>query len=163
MKGAGFVLLAAALAVAWAPRSMAEPAAGLALVPEMETPEGIVAQPRRERLALKGRAEAERGLERLKARVAERWPEIRGVDLVALSRHHVEETRGFRLPAEPGALAGRAIGRDAEGRWFLELRGPRLPARYDVVHRYLYVFARYHPTTGELDRLTLTIRGWVLE
>ncbi len=138
--------------------------AGFTLVPEMEPPEGIVAQPRAERRQLADRAEARQGLARLETWVAAEWPRIRQVDLAELSRFHVEQTRGFELPATPGELTGRPIGRDeASGRWYLELRGPRLPARYDIVHRYLYVFARFDPATGELDRLTVTIRGWVLE
>ncbi len=135
---------------------------GFALVPEMEPPEGIVAQPRRAREALADRDEARRGLARFEAWVAAEWPRIRQVDLVALSRFHVEETQGYELPAEPGELTGRVIGED-EGRWFLELRGPRLPARYDIVHRYLYVFASFDPVSGELGKLTVTVRGWVLE
>ncbi len=135
---------------------------GFALVPEMETPEGIVAQPRRAREELADRAEARRGLARLEAWVAAEWPRIREVDLVALSRFHVEETQGYELPAAPGELTGRAIGHE-EGLWYLELRGPRLPARYDIVHRYLYAFASFDPVSGELGKLTVTVRGWVLE
>ncbi len=137
-------------------------ATGFRLVPEMETPEGIVGQPRLERQQLAERPEARRGLERLEAWVAAEWPRIREIDLAELSRFHVEETRGYELPASPGELTGRVLGED-EGRWFLEIRGPRLPARYDIVHRYLYVFASFDPMTGELGRLTVTIRGWVLE
>ncbi len=158
-------LLGALLLCAGAPVLAADTfGAGFALVPEMQTPEGIVAQPRREREALVDRAEALRGLERLEAWVAAEWSRIREIDLAELSRFHVEETRGFELPAAPGELTGRAIGHDeGAGLWYLELRGPRLPARYDIVHRYLFVFASYDPATEELGRLTLTIRGWVLE
>ena len=133
------------------------------LIREMEEPEGILAQPRRQRHGLDESPEARRGLERLSARVASLWPRLREIDFAALSRFHVEETRGWQPPAEPGELTGRAIGRDEAGHWYLEVRGPRLPARHDIVHRYLYVFARYDPATGELDRLRVTIRGWVLE
>ncbi len=134
-----------------------------ALVPEMQQPEGILFQSRRARESLEGRAEARRGLARLEAWVEAHWPRIRQVDLVSLSRFHVEQTRGFELPADPGELTGRAIAVDEAGLWYLELRGPRLPARYDIVHRYLYVFAGFDPATGELGGLNLTIRGWVLE
>ncbi len=138
--------------------------AGFLLVAEMEPLEGVVAQPRRAREALVGRAEARRGLELLEARVAAEWPRIQEIDLVELSRFHVELTEGFELPAEPGELTGRAIGHDeTSGLWVLELRGPRLPARYDIVHRYLHVYASFDEVTGELGRLTVTIRGWVLE
>ncbi len=134
------------------------------LVAEMEPLEGVVAQPRRVREALAGRAEARRGLELLEARVAAEWPRIRKIDLAALSRFHVELTQGFELSADPGELTGRTIGHDeATGLWYLELRGPRLPARYDIVHRFLHVYTSFEPATGELGRLTITIRGWVLE
>ncbi len=157
------MLLAAGLLVAGAAGST-DGDAGFTLVPEMQPLDGIVAQPRQAREALDGRAEGARGLERLEAWVRAEWPRIRKIDLVALSRFHVEATQGFELPAEPGELAGRVIGHDeADGTWYLELRGPRLPARYDIVHRYLYVFARFDPATGALDRQTVTIRGWVLE
>ncbi len=138
--------------------------AGFVLVPEMEPLEGIFVQSRRAREVLVDRVEARRGLELLKARVADEWPRIRGIDLVSLSRFHLEQTQGFELPAEPGELTGRAIGHDeASGRWTLELRGPRLPARYEIVHRYLHVYASFDEATGQLGRLTVTIRGWVLE
>lgn len=143
---------------------LADAGAEFVLVPEMEPLEGIVAQSRRARGLLEGRAEARRGLAQLEAWVEAHWPRIRQIDLVELSRFHVGETRDFELPAEPGELTGRAIAYDqASGLWTLELRGPRLPARYDIVHRYLYVFATFDPATGELGRQTLTIRGWVLE
>ena len=138
--------------------------AGFTLVPEMEPLEDVVAQPRRAREALQGRAAARRGLQLFEARVAAEWPSFREIDLVALSRFHVEQTEGFELPAAPGEFAGRAIAYDeASGQWTLELRGPRLPARYDIVHRYLHVFTTFDEATGELGRLTVTIRGWVLE
>ncbi len=144
--------------------ALADDGTGFALVAEMEPLEGIVAQPRRAREALADRAEARRGLELFEARVAAEWPRIREIDLAALSRFHVEQTEGFELPAEPGELTGRAIGHDeASDLWYLELRGPRLPARYDIVHRYLHVYASFDPATGEFGRLTITIRGWVLE
>lgn len=139
-------------------------AAGFVLVAEMEPLEGVFAQPRRAREALQDRVEARRGLQLLKAKVAAEWSSIREIDWVALSRFHVEQTKGFELPAVPGEFTGRAIGHDeASGQWTLELRGPRLPARYDIVHRYLHVYSTFDEATGELGRLTITIRGWVLE
>jgi hypothetical protein len=140
------------------------PETGFTLVPEMEPLDGIVAQPRQAREALAGDAEGRRGLARLGDWIRAEWPRIREVDLVALSRSHVAATEGFELPAEPGTLTGRPIAHDeATGVWTLELRGPRLPAQYDIVHRHLYVYAHFDPATGELDRPIVTIRGWVLE
>ncbi len=140
------------------------PETGFTLVPEMERPPGILEQPESERRSFEKSDEAQRGLARLEARVRSLWPRLREIDLVELSRYQVEATRGYRLPAEPGELRGRTLAREAAaGRWHLELRGPRLPARYDIVHRYLYVFATYDPASGELGELVVTIRGWVLE
>ncbi len=143
---------------------MADTGTGFTLVAEMEPLEGLFIESRQAREALADDAGARRGLERLEAWTRAEWPRIREIDLAALSRFHVEQMRGFELPAEPGELTGRAIGHDeARGRWSLELRGPRLPARYDIVHRYLHVYADFDEATGELGRLTITIRGWVLE
>lgn len=140
------------------------PEAGFTLVPEMERPEGVLEQPETERRAFEKSDEAKRGLARLGERVRALWPRLREIDLEALSRYQVEATRGYRLPAVPGELEGRILAWDVSaGRWHLELRGPRLPARFDVVHRHLYVFATWDPVTGELGRLVVTIRGWVLE
>ncbi|MCP3957186.1 MAG: hypothetical protein GY719_04980 [bacterium] len=138
--------------------------AEITLVPEMEDPAGIVAEPRREREALQDNTEARRGLDLLRQQVTGLWPRIREIDLVELSRYQVEQTRGFELPAAPGELTGRVLANDEEsGLWHLELRGPRLPARFDIVYRFLHVFATFDPATGEIDRLTVTIRGWVEE
>ncbi len=157
----GIVVLSAGVA-GLTPAAFAE--SGFALVAEMQPLESIVAQPRRVREALKDDPEGQRGLARLEAWTHAEWSRIRGVDLASLSRFHVEQTVGFELPAEPGELTGRVIGRDeSTGRWSLELRGPRLPARYDIVHRYLYLYASFDSATGQLDDQTVTIRGWVLE
>lgn len=138
--------------------------AGFALVPEMEPPAGILYQDAERRLALQEKSGARRGLAVFEARVRASWPQLADVDLFELSRYQVEATRGFRWPDEPGELEGEAVGWDREtGLWHLELRGPRLPARYEIVHRHLYFYATFDPSTEELGALTVTIRGWVLE
>ena len=56
------------------------------------------------------------------------------------------------------------MGRDSEaGLLYLEFQGPRLPARYDIVHRYLFFYASFDPATGQVGPVVTTIRGWVLE
>jgi len=133
-------------------------------VPEMERPDGILYQTAEERRAFAADADAERGLERFETHVRSVWPRIREVDLHGLSRYQVAATEGFRLPAEPGSFEGQAIAWDEEaGRWHLELRGPRLPTRYDIVYRYLHLYTTFDPVSGELGDLVVTIRGWVLE
>lgn len=157
-------ILAMALLTLSAAGAGGPPEGGFTLVPEMERPAGILEQPESERQGFEKSDEARRGLARLEERVRALWPRLREIDLVELSRYQVEATRGYRLPAEPGELQGRALAWDAAaGRWHLELRGPRLPARYDIVHRHLFVFATYDPASGELGDLVVTIRGWVLE
>ncbi len=134
------------------------------LISEMEEPPDLLVQSRRERAALQEAAEARRGLDLLRARVAVLWPRLQEVDWVGLSRFHQDVTRDWSLPARPGKLSGQVMAHDeSSGRWTLELRGPRLPARYDIVHRYVHIYASFEPVTGTFDQLTVTIRGWVLE
>jgi hypothetical protein len=149
-----FVLLGAGVALA----------GDLVLVPEMQRPPGIVYEPVARRRELESRPESAKALEQLRRRVAELWPQLLKVDFVELSRYQVEATRGFRLPAEPGELEGHAVGRDEkDGRLYLELRGPRLPASHAIVYRYLYFYSSFDPATGELGPVIATIRGWVEE
>lgn len=146
------------------PEARARDRADLTLVPEMERPPGILYQREEARRGFEKDAGARRGLAALEERVRALWPGLADVDLVELSRYQVEATRSFRWPAEPGELEGRAVAWDDDARlWHLELRGPRLPARYEVVHRHLYFYATFDPSTEELGGLVLTIRGWVLE
>ncbi len=152
-------VLAALLAGLALPGNADEP---LTQVPEMERPPGIEYQSEVQRQALEQQAGGQRGLEVLEQHVRELWPQVRRVDLVALSKYQVEATRGYQLPDEPGELHGQVIARE-DGLWYLELRGPRLPARYDIVFRYLYFYASYDPATEKLGKPVVTIRGWVEE
>ncbi len=145
----------------WTPGLTA--AGELRWVAEMETPEGILVQPKALRSQLAKDAAGQRGLAILQQAVGELWPEIRQADLEALSRHQIEATRGYRLPEDPGEWTGQILGLDKAGHYHLELRGPRLPAAYDIVHRYLHIYASFDPTTGALDRTAATIRGWIWE
>src|SRR5262245_39395398 len=116
----------------------------LVLVPEMQRPSGILFDSAARRNELESRPESKRALELLRKRVEQLWPRLREVDLVALSRYQIEATRSFRLPPEPGGFEARIVGRDEkDGRLFLELRGPRLPARHAIVYRYLYLYCSF--------------------
>lgn len=134
------------------------------LVPEMETPTGILYQWTAEREALRessGAPEAERVLTKV---TRDLWPDLRTLDLLALSRYQLEATEGWALPDDPGELRVETVGRDPEtGALHVEVRGPRLPARYDIVFRYLHLYGVVDPGTGTLERLVVTIRGWVEE
>lgn len=153
-------LAAAALAAADPPKADT----AFRLVPEMQPPTGILYQSKADRGAHQKSNQAQRSLSRLSATVHKIWPRIREIDLVALARYQIEATQGFVLPAEPDDLVGQIIGWDEESRlWHLELRGPRLPAKYDIVHRYLYFYATFDPASEKLSDLVVTIRGWVLE
>lgn len=133
------------------------------LVAEMETPPGIVAAPPSRRAALPGGADAADALSRFEAHVDGLWSALRDIDLVALSRFQVDAMDGYELPATFDDWRGKVIGQGEDGRLFLELRGPRLPARYDIVFRYLTVFVGFDPATSTLGRPVVTIRGWIEE
>ena len=144
--------------------SFAADAEKLVVVPEMEKPAGIVYDPARRREQLRARSDSSEALDALRAKVADAWPDVVAVDWVQWSRYQVEATRGWKAPTAPGPLEGQIIGRDeATGRLSLELRGPRLPTKYEIVHRYLYFFSTFDPATKQLGPLVVTIRGWVLE
>lgn len=146
-----------------APASSGAGDRSLVLVPEMERPGGILYQDREARVALRSRRESEPALGLFRERAIELWPSIRRVDLLALSRVQVESTRGYSLPDRPGPFSGAVIGRELNGRLHLELRGPRLPTKYDIVHRYLYLYTVYDPSRSSFGETVVTIRGWVLE
>ncbi|MEM7351056.1 MAG: hypothetical protein AAF657_09640 [Acidobacteriota bacterium] len=152
------------LSLAGTGQLLADPSADFALVPEMEEPQDVYVQSRSQRAALQESSEALRGLEIFRRQVRSLWPQLQQLDWEGLSRYQLEATQGWQLPAEPGELAGQVMGYDESARrWTLELRGPRLPARYDIVHRYVHLYGRFDPATGIIDQLTVTIRGWVLE
>ncbi len=161
-----FVTAAFFASVLMSPAAAASPQSPLAIhwVAELEVPPGMLRQKRAERAKLADAASGLAGLDALSAQIRQSWPEIRETDLHALSRTQVEETRGYRLPPEPGRLNGSVIAWDAEsGLWHLELLGPRLPARFDIVHRYLAFYATYDAERGELRQINATIRGWIYE
>ena len=136
----------------------------LILVPEMERISGIRVERPSRRTELQSGPEAERALAAMRKRVTELWPQIRRVDLLALSRYQVEATKGYVLPDQPVELQARVVGRDARtGSLSVEIRGPRLPAKHAIVYRYLYLYCSFDPQTGTTDPLTVTIRGWVEE
>jgi hypothetical protein len=150
---AAWGLLASALAAAPTWRTL----------PEMEEPAGITVDPPEVRKALTESADGARAVARLEALVMAGWRELREIDWQALSRFQLEATSAWALPSEPGELVSRILGRDADGHLSVETRGPRLPARFDIVYRYVYVFATYDPLTGDVGEPTVTIRGWIDE
>lgn len=131
-------------------------------VGEMERPPGIVVATRRERAALAEHKDVGRALALLEQRVDQLWKDIRALDVPALSRYQLEATEGYSLPAKFEDWEGRVLGEN-DGLLYLELRGPRLPAKYDIVFRYLYIFASFDPLTNEIGRPVVTIRGWIEE
>ncbi len=165
MRGSsGKIFALWSLAMVCAAQLAAVSAQELVTVPEMERPAAILWQPARERAGFERGADAAEGLRRFELAARQRWREIRALDLEELSRNQLSAMRGFRLPKQAGAFAAQAIGRDAaSGRLFLELRGPRLPANYEIVHRYLHLYTWYDPATAQLGPMQVTIRGWVLE
>ena len=158
--------LATLLAVAGLqPAAAAVPPANtaIALVAEMERPAGIKASSASRIRALAGDVDGERGVELLREFLTRNWQQVRALDVVGMSRYHVDVTRGWQVPAVPGKLPGRIIAAEDDGTFYVEVVGPRLPASFSIVHRHLTFYARYQPATGKLDRLTATIRLEVLE
>ena len=132
------------------------------LVAEMAPLPDHVSFKREERLELEKSADVAPALAAAEAHVRSLWPRLsRELDLVALSRWHIEPTRGFVLPAEPDFEA-RILGRDESGALHVDLRGPRLPARFDIVHRHLHLLAVV-TADGQVERMSATIRLRVYE
>ncbi|MEM6639702.1 MAG: hypothetical protein AAF610_07355 [Pseudomonadota bacterium] len=132
-------------------------------VAEMERPDGIRADRNSRIRELARDANGQRGVVALRDYLTRNWANVRALDVVGMSRYHVDSTRGWQVPAEAGKLSGRVIGADDGGAYFVEIVGPRLPARYAIVYRHLTFSARYQPATGTLDRVTATIRIEVQE
>ena len=132
------------------------------LVAEMAPLPDHVFFKREQRLELEKSADAGPALASATAHAQSLWPRLsRELDVVALSRWHIEPTRGFVLPADPGFEA-RLLGRDESGALHVDLRGPRLPARFDIVHRYLHLLAVVS-ADGQVERMSATIRTRVYE
>ncbi len=129
----------------------------------MESPEGVVVESREVREALSASSEGGEAIAALEKVFRRDWESLREVDWLALSRYQREVTADWEPPRSPGPLVSRVLGRDARGRLHVEVRGPRLPALYDIVFRYVYAFGTYDPLTGEVGGLVATIRGWVEE
>ena len=160
----GKILALWSMAMVCAAQLAAVSAEELVSVPEMERPEAILWQPVRQRAGFERGTDAAEGLRRFEVVARQRWREIRALDIEGLSRNQLSAMRGYTLPKQAGAFTGQAIGRDAAtGRLYLELRGPRLPANYEIVYRYLYLYSWYDPATAQLGPVQVTIRGWVLE
>ena len=136
----------------------------IAIVAEMERPPGIKAAKASEIRRIAGDVRGERGVALLRDFVSKRWQQVRAIDVVGMSRFHVDSMRGWQMPALPGELPGRIIAAEADGSaYYLEVVGPRLPASFEIVHRHLTFYARYQPASDKLDRITATIRLEVFE
>jgi hypothetical protein len=129
----------------------------------MEPPEGVVVEVPEMRAALTASSEGVRAMAALESVFTRDWESLRELDWLELSRYQRAATEGWEPPASPGPLESRVLGRDASGRLHVEVRGPRLPAAYDIVYRYVYAFGTHDPLTGEVGGLVVTIRGWVEE
>ena len=165
--GASVLLSLAALlaAAGLQPAAAAVPPANtaIAIVAEIERPAGIKASSATRIRALAGDSDGEQGVALLREFLTQNWQQVRALDVVGMSRYHVDVTRGWQVPAVPGKLPGRIIAAEDDGTFYVEVVGPRLPASFSIVHRHLTFYARYQPATGKLDRLTATIRLEVFE
>jgi|GEM_PF-5050513 len=136
-------------------------------VPEMMTPEGIIAGTRAERAGLSQTTRAAEAVARAEGWLRQHWPAARTVDLEEIARWDQEATRRSTLPSEPPHFVSRAIGHDAStGTWFVELRGPRLESELSIVARHLTFYAGVQFSAGNepsVDGMTVTIRREVSE
>ncbi|MEM8995568.1 MAG: hypothetical protein AAGF23_12355 [Acidobacteriota bacterium] len=130
-------------------------------VPEMAPLPDVVAFTAEARRELAKADDVAPALEAAKRHVEGLWPALQGLDLIELSRWHLEATEGFRLPADP-AFEARVLGRADDGSLHVDLEGPRLPANFDIVHRHLHVLAVVRPG-GAVEDVTATIRLRIYE
>lgn len=138
------------------------------LVPEMEASAYLDAVPVPRSEVLNKSIQMLAGFDQLRQIVVSRWSEIQSVDLEDLSRYQLEATKNWRLPDAPGDLSGKVLSQartvdQGQTRWYLQVEGPRLPAKYDIVHRHLVIIGRFDPGTGDLDQLIVTIQTEVFE
>ncbi len=130
--------------------------------PEGAVPDGIKVS-RRERAGSLQRhpagAEASAALQR---HVATHWGDLTTLDVVSLSRWHAELTRGWQVPPQPTFSDAELLAATPDALYLMQ-RGPRLPAPFDAVHRYLVFFARYDLGTGEIRNVAVSIHGEVFE
>ena len=133
------------------------------LVPEGQAPQGILAAARASRPGtLESHPAGPDALRALTALVSERWYEVCVLDVVGLSRFHVEATRGWQAPSTPVFNGAELLAADDEA-LYLMLRGPRLPASFQIVYRHLVFYARYDLASGQLGEVSVSIRGEVHE
>ncbi|MEM1180754.1 MAG: hypothetical protein AAGM22_20585 [Acidobacteriota bacterium] len=130
-------------------------------VPEMAPLPDVVAFKAVDRRQLAKDASVAPALEAATRHAESLWPALRRLDLVELSRWHIEPTKGFVLPEEP-AFEARVLGREDDGSLHVDLKGPRLPANFDIVHRHLHVIAVVRPG-GAVEGVTATIRLRIYE
>lgn len=132
-------------------------------VPEGELPAGIVVAPATQPMdPLLAHPAGARARDALRAFLAAHWEAVRAVDVVALSRWHVEATRGWQAPATP-VLGDVTLLASTPDALYLALRGPRLPASFPIVHRHLVFFARYDLRSGRVHDVAVSIHGEVRE
>lgn len=134
---------------------------GFQAIPEMAPLPGVVAFTADARRELSKADDVAPALEAAKRHVRGLWPALQELDLVELSRWHLEATEGFELPADP-SFEARVLGRADDGSLHVDLKGPRLPANFDIVHRHLHVLAVVRPG-GAVEDVTATIRLRIYE
>lgn len=132
-------------------------------VPEGQAPQGILAGTRSARAhTLATHPQGAAAVGALRAFASQHWGDIGALDVVGLSRFHVEATRGWQAPTAPTFNGAELLAAD-EDAVYLMLRGPRLPASFKIVHRHLVLYARFDVASGELSHVSVSIHGEVHE
>lgn len=157
-------LLLGATLIAGAAHAQQPSSLAFSSVPEGQAPQGILAAARASRATarLDAHPAEEHAVRELTAFARAHWEAIGALDVVGLSRFHVEATRGWHPPAEPNFHGAEVLAANDDA-LYLMLRGPRLPASFDIVHRYLVFFARYDLSSGQVGEVSVSIRGEVHE
>lgn len=140
-----------------------QPARSITAVPEMAPLLEVVQVPATDRQRLASSAQNDDVLSAAQRAAVELWPRILELDFHQLSRAQRDVTEGWAPPRAAPEFAARALGVDGEGQWHVELRGSRLPTRYDIVVRTLTLYLRVDPQTLETSDTIVTIRTEVFE
>lgn len=153
------LLAASAMAAESASTAPANPA-GLRLVAEMQ-PIPLLERMRPLQVDLAPEVAKRHALSARRA-VAPRWREIRGVDFHGLSRAQRDVTLGWAPPRSLPPF-DQAIVHTEEDGFVVELRGPRLPSRFDIVIRHLTLYVDLDREGRARGDVVVTVRTEIYE
>ena len=136
--------------------------AAFTLVTEGARPPGIISARKVERDALQSHPRRAAAENALRARIASVWPQLRGLQVSDLARFDRDALQAATLPTTPAFHDGVVLA-VTEDAMHLMVRGPRLPASFEMVQRHLVFFARYEWASGQVRDVSVSIRAEVGE